>query len=59
MKVNRALVPAKAVGRAGGASYRFTEATARPGGRYTYRLRAISRDGKRSWRAATTVRVRR
>ena len=58
LKVNRALVPAKAVGRAGGATYRVTDATARPGVRYTYRLRATSRDGKRSWRATTTVRVR-
>jgi len=53
VKVNRALVPAKA--GASGASYRLVDRTARAGASYTYRLRAVGRDGSRVWRASTRI----
>ncbi|MBA2356796.1 MAG: fibronectin type III domain-containing protein [Actinobacteria bacterium] len=59
VKVNRALVPAKAAGRAGGAAYRLVDRNLRPGTAYTYRLQVVSRDGSRAWRAATKVRLTR
>jgi hypothetical protein len=56
VKVNRTLVAARAAGRTGGAVYRVLDRRVRPG-RYTYRLQVVGRDGARSWRASTAVRV--
>lgn len=58
-KVNRALVPAKAVRPSGGASYRIIDRTARAGKTYTYRLQVVDLDGARSWRGSARVRAAR
>jgi hypothetical protein len=58
-KVNRTLVRARATARAGGASYRLLDMTARARVGYRYRLEAVGLDGKRAWRAAAVVRARR
>ena len=57
-KVNRALIPAKAGGRAAGASYRVVDRRVRRGVRYTYRLQAVSLAGKRSWAGVARVAAR-
>lgn len=54
-KTNRSLVTA--TGRAGGATYRLVDRTAKAGARYTYRLQAVHRNGSRSWYGAATVRA--
>jgi hypothetical protein len=46
-KVSRSLIPAKNAVR--GAVYRFVDSKVRRGDTYTYRLRIVDRDGKRSW----------
>jgi choice-of-anchor B domain-containing protein len=55
--VNRALIPAKALGRAGGATYRFVDRNARAGVANTYKLQVVSTSGVRVFKASTTVRV--
>ncbi|MFN2467535.1 MAG: hypothetical protein ABR521_05310 [Gaiellaceae bacterium] len=57
VKVNRSLVPAKAIARAGGAAYRLVDRNLRPGVAYTYRLQVIGQDGTRAWQATRKVRV--
>lgn len=57
VKVNRSLIGAK--GAAGGTTYRVLDRNARPGADYKYRLQVVSKDGKRTWRANTYVRVAR
>ncbi|MFN2467536.1 MAG: choice-of-anchor B family protein [Gaiellaceae bacterium] len=59
VKVNRTLVPAKGLARAGGAAYRLVDRNLRPGAAYGYRLQAVTKDGTRVWQASTKVRVRR
>ena len=57
VKLNRSLVPAKAIARAGGASYRLVDRNLRPGVAYTYRLQVVRQDGTRAWQASRKVRV--
>jgi hypothetical protein len=56
--VNRALIPAKALGSTRGSTYRFVDRNARPGVANTYQLQVVSKDGLRAFKASTTVRVR-
>lgn len=57
VKVNRTLVNAQ--DRATGAAYRLLDRSARSGVVYTYRLQTVGWDGKRTWHARTTVRLKR
>ena len=51
-RLNRTLITAKHTGRAGGASYRFADRTARSGRVYTYRLQVVDLKGRASWYGA-------
>jgi hypothetical protein len=55
VKLNRALVVARASGRAAGASYRVVDRSARRTSAVTYRLQAVSVSGKRSWLGSTSL----
>jgi hypothetical protein len=57
LKLNRRLIAAKAPGRSIGAAYRLLDRRARSGRAYTYRLRALSRTGTRSWSAKAITRA--
>ena len=59
LKVNRALVAAKAAGGATRAADRPGERSARPGSACTSRPQEVRRDGTRGWRAGASVRTRR
>ena len=59
VKLTNTLVPAKALGRAGGATYRLVDRHARPGVAYTYKLQVVTKSGLRAWKASTAVQVRR
>ena len=60
VKVNRTLVPAKGLARAGGAAYRLVDRrNLRAATAYGYRLQVVRRDGTRTWQASTKVRVQR
>jgi hypothetical protein len=48
-KLNRLLVTAAHTGSGRGGSYRFADPTVMRGSAYTYRLRIVTIDGKRSW----------
>jgi hypothetical protein len=56
VKLNPAVVRAKASGHASGASYRLVDRNLRPG-TYRYRLQVVGLDGRRSWRGSAVVRV--
>jgi hypothetical protein len=58
VKVNRALIPAKAVALGAGAAYRVVDRTVRSKVRYTYRLEVVHTNGKRSRPVHTTVQAR-
>lgn len=55
--VNRVLIPAKGLGQAGGAKYRFVDRNARAGVVNTYKLQVVSKSGVRVFKASTTVRL--
>jgi hypothetical protein len=48
-KLNRLLVTAKQTGSTRGATYRFVDPAVKRGHAYTYRLRVVTTDGRRSW----------
>jgi hypothetical protein len=54
VRLNRALIPALAAGKASGQSYRFADRLGRFG--TTYHLQVVALDGKKTWFGTTTVR---
>jgi hypothetical protein len=57
VRINRALVPAKASGEARGGAYAVVDRELRPGASYTYRLQIVALDGSRSWAGSTSLRA--
>jgi hypothetical protein len=56
--VTKSIVDAKGLARPGGARYSLVDRNTRPGA-YTYKLQVVSKDGRRSFKASASVRVRR
>lgn len=54
-KVNKAIVPAKAVGRAGGAKYSFADKAAKKNTKYSYKLQIIDLTGLKRFVGTTAL----
>lgn len=58
VRVNKAIVAAKAAGTSRGATYKLADKAAKKGKAYTYRLQAVDLTGKRIWLAKAALRAR-
>jgi hypothetical protein len=57
IRLNRALIPARASATVADGTYRIVDRSVRPGRQYTYRLQSVGLSGKRNWIGTAAVRI--